>query len=259
MFRGRDAGADRAWGCADRAGPGRGPGGSRNTDTGTDELHPVIATYVRDSHTLVDLTIDQDVVTTTPDHPFMVQDRGWVTAGDLQPGDTLVTPTGTTTLTGIQERESTDTTTVYNFQVASTHTYYALAGTTPILVHNANYNPNAGAANSEANFVYRGLAEGEDPALGLVARNPEAGNSVASHVGGARDTQWISTTKDEALAAGKYGQHGYVRIDLNKVGSEVVDVSGGIPGMPSNYMLPRWARNAQEVLIRGNIPPGAIG
>ncbi|MFV0459027.1 MAG: RHS repeat-associated core domain-containing protein, partial [Actinomycetales bacterium] len=73
---------------------------SRNTDTGTDELHPVIATYVRDSHTLVDLTIDGEVVTTTPDHPFMVHDRGWVTAGDLQPGDTLVTPTGTTTLTG---------------------------------------------------------------------------------------------------------------------------------------------------------------
>ncbi|MFV0460669.1 MAG: polymorphic toxin-type HINT domain-containing protein [Actinomycetales bacterium] len=70
---------------------------SRNTDTGTEELHPVIATYVRDSHTLVDLTIDGDVVTTTPDHPFMVQERGWVTAGDLQPGDTLVTPTGTTT------------------------------------------------------------------------------------------------------------------------------------------------------------------
>lgn len=29
--------------------------------------------------------------------------------------------------------------TVYNFQVAINHDYYALAGATPILVHNANY------------------------------------------------------------------------------------------------------------------------
>ena len=115
------------------------------------------------------------------------------------------------------------------------------------------------AANTAPNVVYRGLAEGENPAAGLVARNPEAGNSVASHVAGARDTQWISTTKSESLAAGKFGQNGYVSIDLNKVGGEVVDVSGGIPGMPSNYMLSRWAMRQQEVLVRGNIPPEAIG
>lgn len=93
----------------------------------------------------------------------------------------------------------------------------------------------------------------------LSVSSSEAGNSVASHVAGERDTQWIPTTKDEALAAEKYGQHECVRIDLNKVGSDVVDVSADIPRMPSNYMLSHWARIAQEVLLRGIIPPGAIG
>ncbi|MEX1172803.1 MAG: DUF4951 domain-containing protein [Chloroflexota bacterium] len=33
------------------------------------------------------LTIDGETITTTPDHPFLTVDRGWVEAGDLRPGD----------------------------------------------------------------------------------------------------------------------------------------------------------------------------
>ncbi|MFV0460667.1 MAG: hypothetical protein ACK5MT_18065 [Actinomycetales bacterium] len=72
----------------------------------------------------------------------------WV--GLAQPSDAVVEsgpPEAATTCfyDSFHQRESTDTTTVYNFQVESTHTYYALAGITPILVHNANYNPNHAA------------------------------------------------------------------------------------------------------------------
>lgn len=112
-----------------------------------------------------------------------------------------------------------------------------------------------GAAAKEGNFVYRGLAQGEDVAAGLTARVPGAGNSPISHVAGKRDTQWISTTKDMDTAMEKYGQHGVVRIDLTKAGSEVLDVSSGFPqgGRMSN-----WARRDQEVLIRDSISPDAI-
>src|SRR5438093_1121018 len=55
-------------------------------------------------------------------------------------------------------------------------------------------------AAAESNFVYRGLAEGEDITNGLVARAPNAGNTPISHVAGMRDSQWISTTKSEATA-----------------------------------------------------------
>lgn len=111
------------------------------------------------------------------------------------------------------------------------------------------------SAASEGNYVYRGLAKGEDVAAGLSARAPGAGNSAISHVAGKRETQWISTTKDAETAIGKYGENGAVRIDLNKVSSEVLDVSGGFP---NGGRMSNWARRDQEVLIRDFIPPNAI-
>ena len=62
-----------------------------------------------------------------------------------------------------------------------------------------------------------------------MARSPGASNSPASHVAGKQDTQWISTTRDPAVAADKYGEHGVLAIDLSKVQTEVVDLSGGVP------------------------------
>jgi hypothetical protein len=107
----------------------------------------------------------------------------------------------------------------------------------------------------EGNYVYRGLAKGEDAASGIVARAPGAGNSEISHIAGKRASEWISTTKDIRIATEKYGEHGVVRVDLNKVKSTVSDVSNGLPkgGRMSN-----WAAKDQEVLIRNSIPAEAI-
>jgi hypothetical protein len=58
------------------------------------------------------------------------------------------------------------------------------------------------------------------------------------------------------VASGKYGKHGVVGIDLSKVDTEVVDISGGIPGKPG--MFSNWAKKDQEVLIRDRVPPEAI-
>jgi hypothetical protein len=108
------------------------------------------------------------------------------------------------------------------------------------------------------NIVYRGLAEGDDPAAGLTARNPAAGNDIASHVAGKRDSQWISATKDLAIAQERFGKNGVVAIDLSMVSSPIADLSRGIPGMNSNYMLSRWARRNQEVVIQGRVPADAV-
>jgi RHS repeat-associated protein len=108
------------------------------------------------------------------------------------------------------------------------------------------------------NLVYRGLAAGEDPAVGLFARAPGAGNSVASHVGGKQATEWISTTKSLEVATSRFGQNGVVAIDLNKVTNKVVDLSKGIPGLNPNWMLPKWAIKTQEVLIQNSVPANAI-
>jgi hypothetical protein len=117
----------------------------------------------------------------------------------------------------------------------------------------------ARAANT-GDFVYRGLGATDDPAAGLVARNPDAANNISSHVGGARNTQWISTTRSPTIAAGDWNRGGYgvVRIDLSMVEGDVVDLTRGIPGLEPWYHMSRRAINAQEVVIRGRVPPGAI-
>uniref|UniRef100_UPI00146FA4B0 RHS repeat domain-containing protein n=1 Tax=Chitinimonas koreensis TaxID=356302 RepID=UPI00146FA4B0 len=104
-------------------------------------------------------------------------------------------------------------------------------------------------------FVYRGLAKGEDAVDGLVARAPGAGNSEISHVAGKRETQWISTTKSRDTAIEKYGENGVVRIDLRKVDSHVSDVS---KGFPQGGRMSNWAIRDQEVLIKDSIPANAI-
>jgi len=48
------------------------------------------------------------------------------------------------------------------------------------------------------------------------------------------------------------------RHNLSKVSGTVVDLTGGIPGLPSKSMLSRWAIKMEEVVIQGHIPGEAI-
>jgi RHS repeat-associated protein len=77
-------------------------------------------------------------LTATQEHPFWSPSEGsWVEAGDLVSGMTLRTDDGDTVIvTGNHAyigRAST-----YNLTVDDLHTYYVLAGKTPVLVHNSN-------------------------------------------------------------------------------------------------------------------------
>ncbi len=77
-------------------------------------------------------------VTATDAHPFWVRDAGrWVPAKDLRPGMWLRTSSGTyVQIKAVAKRTAQDQT-VHNLTVADLHTYYVLAGVTPVLVHNA--------------------------------------------------------------------------------------------------------------------------
>ncbi|MCM0621775.1 polymorphic toxin-type HINT domain-containing protein [Nocardioides bruguierae] len=110
---------------------------ARNFETGEDELRRVDRTYVRHVESLLTLTVGGGTLTTTADHPFWVVGSGWKRAGDLVVGDTLATPEGVAVLQAREIEERSET--VYNFRVPGDHNYYAVAGDTPILVHNANY------------------------------------------------------------------------------------------------------------------------
>ena len=101
----------------------------------------VLETYVREVSRLVHLTVSGALISTTSDHPFYVQGRGFVDAGYLAVGDDLIGEGGVIYPVEHIYLEITDhPVTVYNFQVEQLHTYHVSEFS--ILVHNAsNYNP----------------------------------------------------------------------------------------------------------------------
>ncbi|MPY56807.1 sugar-binding protein [Streptomyces spongiae] len=76
-------------------------------------------------------------VTATDGHPFWVPELGeWIDAKDLKAGQWLRTSAGTYVQVTAIERWTAASTTVHNLTVSDLHTYYVLAGATPVLVHN---------------------------------------------------------------------------------------------------------------------------
>lgn len=101
---------------------------------------------------LVKVTIDTDgdrgtetaEITATDGHPFWVPELGeWIDATDLRSGQWLRTSSGTYVQIAAIERWDVLQATVHNLTVANIHTYYVVAGNTPVLVHNCNGSTNS--------------------------------------------------------------------------------------------------------------------
>ncbi|MHC3427317.1 RHS repeat-associated core domain-containing protein [Streptomyces sp. DT18] len=100
---------------------------------------------------LVDITVDTDgdkgdetaTITATNGHPFWVPSlHKWLNAEDLTPGTDLTTDTGSQVRIEETKQYTVLTTAgVYNLTVSDTHTYYVLAGSTAVLVHNDGGDP----------------------------------------------------------------------------------------------------------------------
>ncbi|MFB6518668.1 polymorphic toxin-type HINT domain-containing protein [Streptomyces sp. NPDC056401] len=114
-------------------------------ETGVTEAQPVAATIIGEGDkTLVEITVATgpdnrtDIITATDGHPFWVEDlQAWIPAEDLTAGTWLRTSAGTyVQITAL--RTTVEPHRVHNLTVTDLHTYYVLAGRTPVLVHNAN-------------------------------------------------------------------------------------------------------------------------
>ncbi|MFI9328501.1 ricin-type beta-trefoil lectin domain protein [Kitasatospora sp. NPDC052868] len=111
-------------------------------ETATEQgARAVTATLVHEDKELIDLTVRtesgaESTVHTTAEHPFWDDTtHTWVPAADLTEGHTLKTTTGTPVrITAVRPFSGAQQ--MYNLTVAQLHTYYVLAGTTPVLVHN---------------------------------------------------------------------------------------------------------------------------
>jgi hypothetical protein len=123
---------------------------------------------------------DNQTVTTTAEHPFMVVGQGWTPVRELRKGDLLVRPDGSTI--PIHSIDATgETATVHNFEVEGLHNYYVQAGDEWLLVHNANCGlaalPRGGVTLTQERLehvVYRHWSTSDAPMAGKFAPGTSA-------------------------------------------------------------------------------------
>ena len=97
----------------------------------------VLETYVRQVDKLVHITVNGEEIVTTDNHPFYVQGRGFINAGNLLVGDKLISVNGDDLIIEDYYIELTEEpVSVYNFQVEDFHTYFV--GDCAVWVHNNN-------------------------------------------------------------------------------------------------------------------------
>ncbi|WP_199565059.1 polymorphic toxin-type HINT domain-containing protein [Spongiactinospora rosea] len=119
-------------------------------------------------------TATSDLVA-TDGHPTWVQsEHKWLKADQLKPGMWLRTSVGTyVQITTI--RASTAKQRVHNFTIADTHTYYVLAGATPVLVHNCG---GTAVTNGKTHSTKCTCADGGNP---RIPPNPHGRNGGPRH------------------------------------------------------------------------------
>jgi len=107
-----------------------------NSETGETELKEVLNVWVKETDEILHVsTSDGETIDTTTNHPFYVEEKGWVAAGDLEVGDTLVTADGNEVeVTDLELEKLAEPIFVYNLEVEDFHTYFV--GEYGVLVHN---------------------------------------------------------------------------------------------------------------------------
>ncbi|QDU95673.1 polymorphic toxin-type HINT domain-containing protein [Lignipirellula cremea] len=132
---------------------------SYNEATGENELKPVTDTFDRVSDHLRILEIEtadgeRQTLETTDEHPFFTPLSGWIKAGELKVGDTVLDhQRQTATVRQTIHESHLDGVAVYNFTVADNHTYFAQQiqnKSAAILVHNTDY-----LAHSKSRWAFK--------------------------------------------------------------------------------------------------------
>ncbi len=107
-----------------------------NSEIGKTELKEVLCVWVKETDKILHVSTSYgETIDTTTNHPFYVEEKGWVAAGDLVVGDTLVTVDGDEVeITNVELEKLAEPILVYNLDVADFDTYFV--GEYGALVHN---------------------------------------------------------------------------------------------------------------------------
>ncbi|MEU7519467.1 polymorphic toxin-type HINT domain-containing protein [Kitasatospora aureofaciens] len=157
--------------------------------TGKTEPKPVTHTIrTPDDEHFTDLTLQATAstsdsrkaenLTSTQHHPFWDQTtQRWTNASELHTGDELRTADGRTLTVLTVRNYDTNPQAAYDLTVADRHTYYVLAGATPVLVHNDNCDETVDFAHgttmeSARNIAANGLDSGANVANSVYSKAP---------------------------------------------------------------------------------------
>jgi len=113
---------------------------SRNSIDGTQRAQNVTAVKEREASDLINFCIagdgGSDDLVVTPNHPFFIEGRGWVSSEDVRRGDRVAGAGGTwSTVTSATRFESPTPTRVASVEVGGYHSYFV--GEQKLWVHNA--------------------------------------------------------------------------------------------------------------------------
>ena len=109
---------------------------SADTETMISEYKTVLETFVRRTNEIIHIFIENEEITTTVDHPFWVNGKGFVPAMNLVIGSELINDKGDIVcVENIRRETNREGVEVFNFKVEECHTYYITEK--KILVHNA--------------------------------------------------------------------------------------------------------------------------
>ncbi|MDJ0716864.1 MAG: polymorphic toxin-type HINT domain-containing protein [Prochloraceae cyanobacterium] len=102
-------------------------------ETGEEALYPVSHLFTRIAPELVLITAGEEVIESTTEHEFYVDNKGWVKAENLKVGDELLrSGDKTARVAALQLKE--ENLRVYNIEIDEAHTYYV--SEREVLVHN---------------------------------------------------------------------------------------------------------------------------
>lgn len=109
---------------------------STNSNTGEKSFKEVLDIFVNKHKKLIDIKIGDEIITTTPDHPFYVNNLEWKVASELKTTDTLQNDLDEIIeISDLFVHDNETEIDTYNFEVEEFHTYYV--GNHQILIHNA--------------------------------------------------------------------------------------------------------------------------
>ncbi|MGV9954136.1 polymorphic toxin-type HINT domain-containing protein [Streptomyces cellulosae] len=161
-------------------------------------------------------------LTATHEHPFWSpSEHDWIAAGKLTAGMTLRTDTGATVIV-TSNRAFTRHARTYNLTVDDLHTYYVLAGETPVLVHNSG--PGCGSIWIDSNRIPHHFKHAKD--FGIAGKESKATKDafvreLQRFVGDPNNVQihgtWRNSTPARHYVNLRTGQHVSVDLESGKL------------------------------------------